>query len=72
MAVMSLEVATVIAKVNAKHKGQWSSPEIATTLALFCGFITLGIGLLRLGWIVEFISAPACVLPSFSMTISDP
>jgi sodium-independent sulfate anion transporter 11 len=59
VAVMSLEVANVIARVDAQHKGKWSSPEIATTLALFCGFITLGIGLLRLGWLVEFISAPA-------------
>ncbi|KAG8979203.1 hypothetical protein FRB94_007116 [Tulasnella sp. JGI-2019a] len=59
VAVMSLEVATVIAKINEKHPNQWSSPEIATTLALFCGFITLAIGLLRIGWIVEFISAPA-------------
>ncbi|KAG8999682.1 hypothetical protein FRB94_005985 [Tulasnella sp. JGI-2019a] len=59
VAVMSLEVANLIARVDAKHPKQWSSPEIATTVALFCGFIVLGIGLLRLGWIVEFISAPA-------------
>ncbi|KAG8886508.1 hypothetical protein FRB97_003019 [Tulasnella sp. 331] len=59
VAVMSLEVATVIAKVDLKDPGRWTAPEIATTLALFCGFITLGIGLLRVGWIVEFISAPA-------------
>ncbi|KAG8872462.1 hypothetical protein FRB97_007623 [Tulasnella sp. 331] len=59
VAVMSLEVATVIGHVNAKHPNKWAAPEIATTLALFCGFITLAIGLLRIGWVVEFISAPA-------------
>lgn len=59
---MSLEVANIIAHVNAKHPGVWTAPHIATTVALLCGFITLGIGLLRLGWIVEFIPVPAYVL----------
>ncbi|KAG8898388.1 hypothetical protein FRB99_007458, partial [Tulasnella sp. 403] len=59
VAVMSLEVAHVIKHVNDKHPGQWPAPQIATTLGLFCGFIVLGIGLLRIGWLVEFISAPA-------------
>lgn len=27
--------------------------------AVICGFIVLGIGLLRLGWLIEFIPAPA-------------
>lgn len=56
---MSLTVAQIISNVNAKHPGVWSGPEIATTLAFICGFIVLGIGLFRLGWIVEFISSPA-------------
>ena len=56
---MSLEVANIIARINAKHPNEWPAPQIATTVALFCGFIVLGIGLLRIGWLVEFISAPA-------------
>lgn len=56
---MSLTTASIIAEVDAKFPGKWSAPDIATTLAFICGFIVLGIGLLRLGWLVEFIPAPA-------------
>jgi len=56
---MSLTVANVIKHVNSHHPGVWSSPEIATALAFITGFIVLGIGLLRIGWLVEFIPAPA-------------
>lgn len=56
---MSLTVAKIIEYVDDKHPDVWSSPQIATTLAFICGFIVLGIGLLRLGWIVELIPAPA-------------
>ena len=56
---MSLTVAQVIKHVEESHPGQFDGPQIATTLALICGFIVLGIGLLRLGWLVEFIPAPA-------------
>ncbi|KAL4074505.1 sulfate transporter family-domain-containing protein [Scleroderma yunnanense] len=59
VAVMSLTVAQIISSVHSKHPGEWSGPQIATTIAFVCGFIVLGIGLLRLGWIVEFIPAPA-------------
>ncbi|KAF8136281.1 sulfate permease, partial [Boletus edulis] len=59
VAVMSLTTAQIIAFVDAQHPGVWSSPEIATTLALCCGFIVLAVGLLRIGWLVEFIPAPA-------------
>ncbi|TFK42912.1 sulfate permease [Crucibulum laeve] len=59
VAVMSLTVSQVIKYVNAHNPGQWESPHIATVLAFICGFIVLGIGLLRLGWLVEFIPAPA-------------
>ena len=45
--------------VDEAHPGVWDGPEIATTVSFICGFIVLGIGLLRLGWIVEFIPAPA-------------
>ncbi|RDB24002.1 putative sulfate permease C3H7.02 [Hypsizygus marmoreus] len=59
VAVMSLTVAQVIKHVEQTNPGQWTGPVIASTLALITGFIVLGIGLLRLGWLVEFIPAPA-------------
>jgi sodium-independent sulfate anion transporter 11 len=59
VAVMSLTVSRIIANVEAAHPGKWEGPQIATTVAFVCGFIVLGIGLLRLGWLVDFIPAPA-------------
>lgn len=59
VAVMSLTVAEVIKHVKANHGDRWPNTDIATALALICGFITLGMGLLRIGWLVEFIPAPA-------------
>src|SRR5260221_14364850 len=59
VSVMSLQVSQIIKYVEDKHPGAWSSPQIATNLAFVCGFIVLGIGLLRLGWIVELIPIPA-------------
>ena len=56
---MSLEVAKVIAHVKKETGDAYTNPEIATALAFICGFICLGIGLLRIGFIVEFIPAPA-------------
>ena len=56
---MSLETSKVIARVMKAHPGVWDASTIATTLAFMCGFIVLGLGLLRLGWVVEFIPAPA-------------
>ncbi|KAA1471250.1 sulfate permease [Dentipellis sp. KUC8613] len=59
VAVMSLTISQILKYVNEKHPNEWPSPQIATTVSFICGFIVLGIGLLRLGWIVEFIPAPA-------------
>lgn len=56
---MSLTVANVIKHVQDHHPGEWDGPTIATALALVTGFIVLGIGLLRIGWVVEFIPMPA-------------
>src|SRR5258706_2928496 len=56
---MSLEVGQIIGHIQDSYPGRWTSPQIATTIAFVCGFIVLGIGLLRLGWIVEFIPTPA-------------
>jgi sodium-independent sulfate anion transporter 11 len=59
VAVMSLQTANVIKSVMDSHPGQYTAPVIASALAFICGVVCLGIGLLRLGWIVEFIPAPA-------------
>lgn len=60
VAVMSAQVGKVIAKVQASSGGEgYSAPEIATFLSLICGGIAAGIGILRLGFILEFISIPA-------------
>jgi sodium-independent sulfate anion transporter 11 len=55
---MSLTVASIIRNVDKAHPGVWAPQLIATTVSFICGFIVLGIGLLRLGWLVEFIPAP--------------
>lgn len=62
VAVMSLETAKVIARVTKKvgdSNPEITAPIIATTLSLICGAIALGVGLLRLGFLVEFISLNA-------------
>ncbi|PPR01467.1 hypothetical protein CVT24_001871 [Panaeolus cyanescens] len=59
VAVMSIVVSQVIKRVEAQHPGEWDRPQIATVLSFITGIIVLGIGLLRLGWIVEFIPTPA-------------
>lgn len=56
---MSLTVSQIIKHVDKAHPGVWEGPQIATTVSFICGFIVLCIGLLRLGWIVEFIPLPA-------------
>jgi len=58
VAVMSLQTAKVIQSVQQSYP-IYTGPQIATALAFLCGAITLGIGLIRLGFIVEFIPAPA-------------
>ncbi|KAG8732946.1 hypothetical protein FRC12_019028, partial [Ceratobasidium sp. 428] len=52
VAVMSLQVANVIKHVQQSHPNVYTGPEIAVALAFICGFIVLGIGLLRIGRIV--------------------
>lgn len=54
VAVMSLETGNIILSVQDKYGDLYSKPVIATALAFICGFVVLGIGLLRLGWLVEF------------------
>ncbi|KZS89863.1 high affinity sulfate permease [Sistotremastrum niveocremeum HHB9708] len=59
VAVMSLETSKIIARIQKNHPGKWEAPQIATTTAFICGFIVLGVGLLRIGRLVELIPAPA-------------
>lgn len=59
VAVMSLQTANVIRDVMGKVGDRYKPEVIASALAFICGVVTLGIGLLRIGWIVEFIPAPA-------------
>lgn len=60
VAVMSLETAKVVGRVMEKYpEGEIEAPIIATTLALLCGIIATGVGLLRLGFLVELISLNA-------------
>lgn len=60
VAVMSLQTARVISHVVDKYP-QFANDGhvIATTLALLCGSIALGIGLLRLGFLLEYVPIPA-------------
>ncbi|PWY97288.1 putative sulfate permease [Testicularia cyperi] len=58
VAVMSLQTFNVIQSVMAKTN-QWSAEVIASGLAFICGIVCLGIGILRIGFIIEFIPAPA-------------
>lgn len=60
VAVMSLQVGKVIQAVQDKvGTDKFEPAEIATFLALICGGIATAIGILRLGFILEFISTPA-------------
>lgn len=61
VAVMSLETGNIVTSVLAEHGSLYTAPEIATCLAFICGFIVLGIGLLRIGWLVEFSMSPRSV-----------
>lgn len=54
VAVMSLATGNIVIAVQDKFGDLYSAPVIATCLAFICGFAVLGIGLLRIGWLVEF------------------
>ncbi|KAK6464172.1 high affinity sulfate permease [Scheffersomyces coipomensis] len=60
VAVMSAQVGKVIASVqSAVGTAKYQPQDIATFLNLICGGIALGLGIFRLGFILEFISIPA-------------
>lgn len=52
---MSLEVAKVISHVQHSIGHTYTNPQIASTLAIICGVIATGIGITRIGFILEFI-----------------
>ena len=55
---MSTVTGTVVLQVTKAHKNV-SGPEVAQALAIICGAIIVFIGLVRCGWIVDFISLAA-------------
>ncbi|KAL1914562.1 uncharacterized protein VTP21DRAFT_8187 [Calcarisporiella thermophila] len=57
-AVMSLVISHVVTSVTSVTS-EFSNVAIATAAALVCGIISTGLGLLRLGFIVDFIPNPA-------------
>ncbi|ODV97924.1 hypothetical protein PACTADRAFT_36664 [Pachysolen tannophilus NRRL Y-2460] len=57
VAVMSMQISKVIAKVQDTYPDA-DAAVIATMMSLLCGSIALGLGVLRLGFILEFISIP--------------
>lgn len=67
---MSLLVGQTVSRITLT--GEYTGPEVAVILALFGGFITLFIGLARLGILVDFIPAPAIAgfMTGSSITIS--
>ncbi|KAK2054421.1 sulfate permease [Colletotrichum caudatum] len=62
VAVMSQLVGNIILRVRDSHP-QYEGPQIAQALAVIAGAVLLFIGLVRLGWIVEFI--PLVAITSF-------
>ncbi|KAH0439693.1 sulfate permease ii [Colletotrichum camelliae] len=62
VAVMSQLVGNIVLRVQDTHP-QYEAPQIAQALAIISGAVLLGIGLVRLGWIVEFI--PLVAITSF-------
>ncbi|KAH7113329.1 sulfate permease-like protein [Dendryphion nanum] len=54
-AVGSLLVGNLITKIEGNRPGQYTPKDIAHTLSFLAGAILLLFGILRLGWIIEFI-----------------
>ncbi|KAM0333555.1 hypothetical protein ACHAQA_002220 [Verticillium albo-atrum] len=54
-AVGSLLVGSTITAIEEQRPGVYTPAEIAAALSLVAGMVLLAIGLLRLGWIVDFI-----------------
>ncbi|UNI13503.1 hypothetical protein JDV02_000243 [Purpureocillium takamizusanense] len=54
-AVGSLLVGNVVGSIKESHGDKYSAPQIAHALGMLSGAVLLFFGLLRLGWVIEFI-----------------
>ncbi|KAF1846424.1 sulfate permease-like protein [Cucurbitaria berberidis CBS 394.84] len=54
-AVGSLLVGSVISKIEADHPGVYKPEDIAHVLSFLAGAVLFVLGILRLGWLIEFI-----------------
>lgn len=54
-AVGSLLVGGVISKIEAEHPGKFKPEHIAHTVSFLAGAVLFILGILRLGWVIEFI-----------------
>ncbi|KAF3184732.1 Sulfate permease 2 [Orbilia oligospora] len=58
VAVMSTLVGNIVLKAEETHP-EFTRPQVASALALICGCIVFAIGILRLGFVVDYIPLPA-------------
>ncbi|KAL2267027.1 hypothetical protein VTJ83DRAFT_4304 [Remersonia thermophila] len=64
VAVMSTIVGNVVIRVQEQHpEAGWSAADIARSLSVICGAVILFLGLIRAGFVVEFI--PLVAIASF-------
>lgn len=54
-AVGSLLVGSVISKIDSEHPGVYKPEDIAHALSFLAGAVLFVLGILRLGWLIEFI-----------------
>jgi hypothetical protein len=72
-AVGSLLVGSVISKIEAEKPGVYKPEEIAHALSFLAGAILFVLGILRLGWLIEFIPYVSISWKSMQtrLTVSD-
>ncbi|KAF3912533.1 Pendrin [Dactylellina cionopaga] len=58
VAVMSTLVGNIVLKAEKSHP-EFTRPQVASALAVICGCVVFTIGLLRLGFVVDYIPLPA-------------
>ncbi|EWC48027.1 hypothetical protein DRE_02606 [Drechslerella stenobrocha 248] len=58
VAVMSTLVGNIVVKATETHP-QFTKPQVASALAVICGSVVFAIGMLRLGFVVDYIPLPA-------------
>jgi solute carrier family 26 (sodium-independent sulfate anion transporter), member 11 len=69
---MSTLIGNIISRVNHHQAAPISPPIIASALAVICGAIILFIGLIRCGWIVDFVPliAISAFMTGFAISIT--